>query len=108
MSDAVVEALAVSGPCRDLRHAWESTGDTILIEQKGQVRHFARTLKCLRCETERIDEDKISNISLARVRSRYRYVEGYHIKGGLPIAEVRFRMFQNAEMVVRTSNEGEA
>lgn len=101
MDEKMAEALAVSGPCRDLRHGWEIIGDTVLIEQSGQVKHFARTLSCFRCGTQRIDEYKISNVALSRVRSRYAYIPGYHIKGGIPIAEVRFHMFKNAVMVQR-------
>ena len=105
--DTRFENLGVSGMCRDLRHAWDSIGDTVLIEQQGQVRHFARTLRCIRCETERVDEYKISNIALARVRSRYRYPEKYQIKGGAPIAEVRFHMFRNIQMVALEDTEKE-
>jgi len=91
--------ISVSASCRDLRHSWESVGDTILIEQKGQVRHFARTLRCFRCETERWDEYKISNVALSRVRTRYSYIPGYQIKGGISIADLRFRLFKDAQMV---------
>ena len=97
--------ISVSALCRDLRHAWEIAGDTILIEQKGQVRHFARTLRCWRCETERIDEYKISNVALSRVRSRYLYVAGYNIKGGIKIADLRFRLFQNIPMVKQEESD---
>jgi hypothetical protein len=101
----IAETLAVSGMCRDLRHAWDSIGDTILIEQNGQVRHFARTLRCLRCETERVDEYKISTVALTRIRSRYTYVPGYQIKGGIPIADVRFHLFKNAVMVKKRDDQ---
>jgi hypothetical protein len=109
MSEVSFEHLAVSAPCRDLRHAWDSVGDTVLIESQGQIRHFARTLRCLRCETERVDEYKISTFALTRVRTRYRYPLNYQIKGGIPVDEVRFRMFKDAVMVpaedVRTAKE---
>ena len=85
---ATAEQLSVSAACRDLRHGWDVIGDTILIEQRGQIRHFARTLRCFRCETERIDEYKISDFALQRVRTRYNYIEGYHIKGGVKVADV--------------------
>lgn len=91
--------ISVSAECRDLRHGWEPVGDTVLIEQKGQIRHFARTLRCYRCETERIDEYKISDFALQRVRSRYLYIPGYHVKGGIKIAELRFRLFKDVEMI---------
>lgn len=99
MEDNKYKDLAVSMECRDLRHSWEPVGDVILIEEMGQVRHFSRTLECSRCDTLRVDEYKISNFSLARVRSHYQYPEGYTIRGGIKIADVRFRMFQNAQMV---------
>lgn len=91
--------ISVSALCRDLRHAWEVVGDTVLIEQQGQVKHFARTLRCWRCETDRIDEYKISNVALSRVRTRYSYIPGYQIKGGIKVADIRFRLFQNIPMV---------
>lgn len=91
--------LSVSAACRDLRHGWDVVGDTVLIEEKGQVKHFARTLRCFRCETERIDEYKISSVSLAKVRTRYFYIDGYHITGGVKVADVRFYLFQDAVMV---------
>jgi hypothetical protein len=97
--------ISVSGPCRDLRHAWETSTDIILIEEKGQVRHFARTLVCLRCHTERIDEYKISNVALSRVRTRYVYPKGYQIKGGIPVAEVRFQMFRHAQMIPKEDHD---
>lgn len=99
-TEELKEAIRVGGLCRDMRHAWDSRGDVVLIEQNGQIRHFARTLECMRCETARIDEYTISNFSLSRVRSRYRYSQGYHIKGGIPVDEVRFRLFRDAEMVL--------
>lgn len=93
------ETLAVSGPCRDMRHKWDPAGDIILIEEKGQVRHFKRRLHCGRCGTIRTDEYKISRSALARVRSYYEYPNGYQIRGGVKIADVRFIMFSRAEMV---------
>ena len=93
-----------------MRHGWDSIGDVVLIEENGQVRHFARRLRCFRCETERVDEYKISNFALQRVRTRYEYIPGYQIKGGIPVAEVRFRLFKDAQMVpaeIHTANEGE-
>lgn len=101
----VMKDISVSAACRDLRHSWDVIGDTVLIEQKGQVRHFARTLRCHRCETERVDEYKISNVALARVRSRYNYIPGYQVKGGIAIAEVRFRLFKDAQMVPKEDQE---
>jgi hypothetical protein len=101
------EALAVSQACRDLRHAWDAIGDTILIEQNGQVRHFARTLRCFRCETERVDEYKISNVALARVRTRYFYIPGYQIRGGIELSELRFRLFKDIQMVPQEEESDE-
>lgn len=92
------EQLAISGPCRDMRHAWFPHGDNILIEESGQVRHFARKLVCARCETLRTDEYKVSRVAVARVRTKYEYPQGYQIKGGVRVADVRFAMFRNIPM----------
>ena len=93
------EDLAISGPCRDMRHKWDQTGDIILIEEKGQVRHFKRRLECDRCGCVRTDEYKISRAALSRVRSSYEYPEGYRIPGGIKIADARFIMFSRMPMV---------
>ena len=91
--------MAVSGVCRDIRHAWEPAGDNVLIEQQGQVRHFARSLQCSRCETVRVDEYKISRVAIARVRTRYWYPENYRVPGGIKVADVRFALFKNAPLI---------
>jgi hypothetical protein len=96
-----VEDYSVSITCRDLRHSWERAGDHVLIEQKGQVRHFARTLECVRCECLRIDEYTISGFSLARVRSRYKYPEGYQVPGGLSTEKARFLLFSKMSIGLR-------
>lgn len=98
----IAQSLALSGACRDLRHAWISVTDAVIIEVRGQVRHFTRTLRCTRCDTCRIDEYAISRRVLGRVRTRYVYPKGYHIDGGLPVDEVRFRMFNKMVMEVET------
>jgi len=84
-----------------MRHGWKRVGDNVLIEQQGQVRHFERRLECFRCSALRIDEYKISRVSLARVRSRYVYPEGYRVPGGLSVAEARFRLFSQVDMGLR-------
>lgn len=92
--------LSISIECRDLRHAWERHGtDAVLLQQEGQVRHFARHLHCLRCGTLRIDEYRISRIAIVRVRSRYQYPDGYQVNGGLTVAKARFLLFRDMEMV---------
>lgn len=90
--------LDVSGPCRDMRHRWDPIGDVVLIEERGQVRHFKRRLGCDRCGTVRNDEYKISNVALSRVRSYYEYPDGYRIPGGIKIADARFIMFSQMPM----------
>jgi len=95
------DSYSVSITCRDLRHSWERSGDHVLIEQKGQVRHFSRTLECSRCETLRIDEYTMSSFSLARVRSRYKYPEGYQVPGGLPTEKARFILFSGMGIGLR-------
>lgn len=85
--------------CRDIRHGWEHDGDVILIEQNRKVKHFERTLVCRRCGTQRIDEYAISSRALARVRTKYRYPEGYHVPGGISVDEVRISLFKDVKMV---------
>lgn len=102
MDDSVIQYL----PCRDLRHSWESVGDNVLIEERGQVRHFSRTLECARCSTQRIDEYRMSRVALARVRSRYSYPQGYQVKGGLKVADARLALFSNARFVYREDRDG--
>lgn len=92
------EQLAISGPCRDMRHAWFPQGDNVLIEEQGQVRHFKRVLQCVRCETVRTDEYKVSRVAVARVRTKYEYPQGYQIRGGARVADVRFALFRDAPM----------
>jgi hypothetical protein len=99
MSPVTDRQLSVSGTCRDIRHSWKSVGDNVLIEQQGQVRHFSRALECSRCETVRVDEYKISRVSIARVRTRYFYPQDYRIPGGVKVADIRFLLFRNAPMV---------
>jgi hypothetical protein len=84
--------------CSDLRHGWNSVGDLVLLEQQGKVRVFQRVLECFRCLTVRTDTYRITPREITRVGSHYRYPEGYLIKGGVPVAEVRFLMFRNADI----------
>jgi hypothetical protein len=88
-------------PCRDLRHSWESIGDNVLIEDRGQVKHFTRTLECSRCECRRMDEYKMSRVALVLLRTRYDYPKGYQVKGGLRVSDARLMLFQDAVFVHR-------
>lgn len=99
MASMSADGLSVSSECRDLRHSWERTGDVVLLKQQGLVRHFARHLTCTRCETVRTDEYLINRTSVARVRTRYSYPDGYRVPGGIKVADVRFALFNNAPMI---------
>jgi hypothetical protein len=103
MTQITQEQLAISGPCRDMRHAWFPEGDYVLIQEQGQVRHFKRVLKCYRCETVRTDEYKVSRVAVARVKTKYEYVQGYQIRGGARVADIRFAMFRDAPMTKEES-----
>lgn len=91
--------------CRDMRHGWNPVGDTVLLEKRGQIRTFSRTLECFRCSTVREDIYEITASGVARVRTAYRYPHGYHVKGGLPVSTVRYLLFKNATMKVRKNDE---
>jgi hypothetical protein len=89
------EISSVSLECRDMRHAWRRVGDNILVERKGKIRVFTRTLECPRCETLRIDTYRITAQSVERVHSRYAYPKGYHVKGGLKVGDARYLLFKD-------------
>lgn len=59
--------------CRDVHHSWRVVGYGTI--PGGSVE---RTLVCERCETERVDEWTLQGM---RVRSWYRYAEGYQFRG---------------------------
>jgi len=84
------DELAVSAMCRDLRHAWQH--DTDVIHPFGSK--FERHLICVRCGTVRIDSFAIDHrhATLTRQGSRYRYAPGYHIRGGVPLSTLRYRL----------------
>jgi hypothetical protein len=88
---------SVSLECRDMRHAWMQVKDVVLTEKKGIVRIFTRTLRCLRCETERVDTYEVvsrsSNPSVAQrvdlLHTKYKYPDGYQVKGRVNVSTVR-------------------
>lgn len=59
--------------CRDVHHSWTVVGYSTI--GGGAV---ARTLRCERCETERVDEWSLQG---ARIRSYYAYPDGYQFRG---------------------------
>ena len=88
--------LKVSFDCRDIRHSWERSGDVVLLEDRStnRIKEFARTLLCVRCGTERIDEYRMTPTSLVRERTRYRYVTDYQHRGGrYPLEQARIERF---------------
>lgn len=99
MDDTVPEIRGERLLCADLRHAWRSVGDTVLLEKKGQVKVFSRTLECPRCETCRVDTYQMVGHSVLHVGTRYQYPRWYHIKGGLKLDQARYLIFKNARMV---------
>lgn len=85
----------ISLPCRDLRHAWEHTGDTLTDTRNGNIRSFDRHLVCMRCATERIDTFMVGARWIGKTKSRYRYPDDYKIEGKVTLPEVRWRLFKN-------------
>ena len=79
--------------CRDLRHAWEHTNDVLGETKGGDLKSFDRHLVCMRCRVERIDTFLVGARWIAKQKSRYKYPEGYHIKGGISLPEVRYALF---------------
>ena len=88
--------------CRDLRHSWVRQSDEVLYDE-GNVALFTRTVECARCETLRVDTYKVpmgGRHLLVRVGSRYRYANGYMVKGGYDVAEMRWRLFERTQLRV--------
>lgn len=85
----------LSYECRDLRHAWDHTNDVIGKTRKGDIKSFDRVLTCLRCGVVRIDTFLVGARWIAKQKSRYKYPEDYHIKGGISLPEVRYALFKD-------------
>lgn len=79
--------------CADMRHAWNPVGDNVLVQKHGRIRSFSRQLQCLRCATTRTDVYEVTRTSVNRVTSKYKYPQGYHVKGGLPVGTARLMLF---------------
>lgn len=94
------EINTVSLPCRDMRHAWFSAGDNVIIEERSRIRHFRRRAECQRCGTTKTEEFKVSYgrsqrvVAVALVRRKYDYVQGYQVQGGLKVADARAMLFE--------------
>lgn len=90
--------------CRDMRHAWARDDDEF-TEHRGRVREFSRVLVCMRCGTTRRDDFVVSHQGghhfITRVGARYRYANGYQIKGGVKIEEMRWDLFNKAMRLVK-------
>lgn len=96
------EVSSVSLECRDMRHAWFAEGDNVIIEEKKRIRHFRRRATCIRCETTKTEEFKVSYrgdrvVAVGLVRRKYDYVQGYQVQGGLKVADARAMRFAGLE-----------
>lgn len=94
----MTQVSTVSFECRDMRHGWRNVGDAILVEKKGAVKVFSRTLECFRCQTIRVDTYQLIGHRVEKVHTKYGYTQGYQIKGGIDLAEVRWRLFKDVQM----------
>lgn len=84
--------------CRDLRHSWKHYDDRLLerSKKKWSLVRIERTLECERCGTQRIDQYIVSKLHVEKVNSKYRYPEGYIVKGGeMNVEKARVMLFSH-------------
>lgn len=67
--------------CRDIRHSWVIGDDFHLYPdaREPKVTFIARSLRCTRCNTERVTVYRQGRWRIERERTFYRYAEGYQI-----------------------------
>jgi hypothetical protein len=64
--------------CRDYGHAWERSSCVHVLEPRGHVVGYERTLICTRCTTTRTEQlDRYGD----KIRNGYRYASGYSVSG---------------------------
>lgn len=85
----------VSLECRDMRHGWVQVNDVVLTEKRGIVRIFTRRLRCIRCETERVDTYEVLRTRVELLHTKYAYPKGYQVKGRVSVSTVRGMLWQN-------------
>jgi hypothetical protein len=94
--------------CRDLRHSWEPSGDVVLLENKGRIKRFMRTLSCTRCATVRWDVYEMSGYAVVPQGTRYAYPQDYRVKGGMKASTARYLLFQDHTGTGHEDNEGDS
>lgn len=82
--------------CRDLQHAWDSATGFYMedyVYAGVERQRIARRMKCLRCNTERVDLFKIVDNGLEKTRSTYNYPADFMMHkfppGTKPLSVVR-------------------
>lgn len=81
VENAIEELPASYILCRDIRHSWEIGEDFHLHPdaREPKVTFVARSLKCIRCGTERVTVYRQGRYRIERERTYYRYAEGYEL-----------------------------
>lgn len=82
--------------CRDLRHAWEITDQTVT-----QTKELIRTVWCHRCGTSRIDH--FSWPTLTRTGTTYTYPDRYQLsqsphRGRTTVTDIRVEWYKRHKL----------
>jgi hypothetical protein len=78
--------------CRDIRHMWERASEEVLEKAKGRAL-FARILVCTRCGCLRQDEYVVTSLRVEKIRTKYKYPQGYIVPGGFSTEAARVYLF---------------
>lgn len=65
--------------CRDLGHSWNFLNDSVLWGADKRPQIVTRTLKCMRCPTQRKDSYHIPSLAKVVNSTRYTYPDQYLI-----------------------------
>lgn len=97
--------------CRDIRHSWEIGENFHLYHdnREPKVTFVARSLRCTRCETERVTVYRQGRYRIERERVFYRYADGYEMhdlpKGVRPNQLIEDVQWRRAAKVLKAVRE---
>lgn len=102
--------------CRDMRHAWSVEVDyhVLNVEEVGEKHlYIGRTLKCMRCETLRVEEYVNRREGLEKLGQTYKYPSDYELvavpRGVKPHWAIHSELFRRAmashEQALRPNSE---